>query len=291
MTTVFSYLKRFAYPLVLLAVAFFVTQYASGQAPIGLYGNQGYTTFSAGTGTSVTVSAFQTVGVLTGAPTGNATYTLDTAANLCNLFPQLANTATLGFTYDWTVINTSNFPIAIAAGTGDTISSQWETAVPPQSQRRFKISLANCSAGAQAATITGGATAPEIQEAYGSAVVTGPVATGAIPIATFGNGAFSGIMSSIPTAAETLTTDTAANLCKATPVAGVAATGGFFTDWYIKDASAGAFTITMAGGTGVTLVGTGTAAQNFVRHLRYVFTNCAVGSEAVSLVSLETTAF
>jgi hypothetical protein len=73
---------------------------------------------------------------------------------------------------------------------------------------------------------------------------------------------------------------------------------GWNYDWYIWNNSLGAFTITAIGGSGVTLVGTGTVAQNFVRHFKVVLNSCQTISPqgtalvpAVQLISLETAAF
>lgn len=101
-----------------------------------------------------------------------------------------------------------------------------------------------------------------------------------------------GLLKGTPTGAATYTTDTAANLCAAFPQVGSTGNQPAAYDLYIKNTSAGANTITMAGGAGVTLVGTGTTAQNFVRHFKVALTECRAGqTAAVRLYSLETTAF
>lgn len=289
-----SILSRAAYVAALLAAALLFANLSEAQTPIGLYGNLGNQTWSLGTGTSVNVTAAQMVGVASGAPTGAATYTTDSATNLCALFPQVANTATFNFTWDWYLGNTSNFAISLAGGTGVTITAATDvfnpTVVAPNSRRHYRVTLTQCG-GTPAASVQGFEPAPSIGESYGSAVAVGPVATGTISIATFGNAVFAGVMGTVPTAAETLTTDTATALCAATPVSGLASTNGFYTDWYLKNTSAGANTATVSAGAGVTVTGTATATQNNVRHFRVIFTNCGAGTQAVTYLSLEMAAF
>ena len=99
----------------------------------------------------------------------------------------------------------------------------------------------------------------------------------------------SAILVGTPTAGATYTTPTATALCAQFPFLGNGANNRWSYDWFVKNTSAGANTITLAGGTGVTLVGTGTAAQNTIRHFKIVFTSCT--TPAVQLVSLDTAAF
>ncbi len=129
---------------------------------------------------------------------------------------------------------------------------------------------------------------------------------GNIPISTAGNTAVGtatiaanqlmGILTGTPVAAATYTTDTATNICSMFPFVGAQSVNNWNYDFYVKNTSAGANTITFAGGAGVTLVGTGTAAQNFLRHFKIVLNACPVPgttspTAAVQLISLETTAF
>jgi hypothetical protein len=285
--------RRVLYVLALIAAGFLLDSViAHAQAPVGLYGNMGLTTYSLGTGTSVTISAFQTVGLAIGTPSAAATYTTDTAANLCALFPAVANTATSNFTYDFILANNSNFPITMAAGANVTLTAATAAinpvTVPPNVRRHFKITLNSCS-GSGAASWQAFELAPTVWEGLGGGTVAGPGATGSLSIATQGLQSIAGIMTDSCAAGCTLTTDTAANLCSLTPVNGLTSTNNFYTDWYVK--ATGASTATLAGGTGVTLVGTGTAASAAVRHFRFQFVNCGSGTAAINLVSLETTAF
>ena len=85
-----------------------------------------------------------------------------------------------------------------------------------------------------------------------------------------------GVFTITPTAARTLTTDTAANI-----VAGItgAAVGTSFTFDLIVLA---AYDVTVAGGTGVTVVGSG-VVNNSSGTFRVVITNVTAGNEAVSI--------
>jgi hypothetical protein len=133
------------------------------------------------------------------------------------------------------------------------------------------------------------------------------------PLGPYGNAGFSntaltntttvpafsmvGLVTGTPTAGATYTTDTALNLCSLFPFVGLQTAGASFSwDWYIKNTAGGAFTITVAIGTGVILSGTGTVAQNNMRHFKMVLTACPpVGlttpTAAAIAYSLETAAF
>jgi hypothetical protein len=99
-----------------------------------------------------------------------------------------------------------------------------------------------------------------------------------------------GVLTGTPTAAANYTTPTAVQFCALFPF--VATSNGTYDyDWVLKNTSAGANTITMVAGAGVTLSGTGTAAQNTVRLFKISLNNCTAGSEAVRLWSLSTGTF
>lgn len=103
-----------------------------------------------------------------------------------------------------------------------------------------------------------------------------------------------GVLTGTPTAAANYTTPTAANICAALPRFGLSSAGTNTNDmvhWFIKNTSGGANTITLVAGSGVTIVGTATIAQNVVRHYLVVPTACpnpATGTPtaAVSIVSV-----
>jgi hypothetical protein len=56
----------------------------------------------------------------------------------------------------------------------------------------------------------------------------------------------------------------------------------------IRNTSAGAFTITVTAGTGGTVSGTATIAQNNTKSFLVVFTNVTPGTEAFTIYSLGT---
>lgn len=101
-----------------------------------------------------------------------------------------------------------------------------------------------------------------------------------------------GILTGTPTAAANYTTPTATALCAMFPFVAAQAASNFHWSLYVKNTSAGANTITFVAGSGVTLVGTGTVAQNNVRQFEVVLNECRVGSTAAAqLISLNTSAF
>lgn len=61
---------------------------------------------------------------------------------------------------------------------------------------------------------------------------------------------------------------------------------GAGTHFFIKNTSDDAETITVVGGTNVTVTGTATIAQNYSKQFMLVFTNVTSGSEAVTLQSM-----
>ena len=66
--------------------------------------------------------------------------------------------------------------------------------------------------------------------------------------------------------------------------------GSSFT-LHIRNTASGANTLTVAAGTGGTISGTATVAQNNAKTFRIVFTNITSGSEAYTAYSLGTTVF
>jgi hypothetical protein len=91
-----------------------------------------------------------------------------------------------------------------------------------------------------------------------------------------------GLILTVPTAARTFTTPTATAILAAIDAPKV----GAAFDLNIRNTSAGSFAITVAGGTGVTVVGTATTAQNIVSRFRGVVTG--VDTPAVSLYRVGT---
>ena len=106
-----------------------------------------------------------------------------------------------------------------------------------------------------------------------------------------------GLLTVTGTTGMTLTTDTATNICSLFPFVGNSGAQNWAYDFYAKDTGASA-TTTFAGGSGVTLVGTGTVVggANNVRHFKVVLNACPVNgailpTAAVQLISLEASAF
>ena len=95
------------------------------------------------------------------------------------------------------------------------------------------------------------------------------------------------IIRGVPTAAATYTSATAAAIVAA--IGGDCAIGTTFMVVVIN-ASAGANTITIAGGTGVTVSGVATIVQNASKEFLGRVTAVAAGSEAITLYGLGSTA-
>ena len=95
------------------------------------------------------------------------------------------------------------------------------------------------------------------------------------------------IIRGVPAAAATYTTATAAAVVAA--IGGDCAIGTTFMVVVIN-ASAGANTITIAGGTGVTVSGVATVVQNASKEFLGRVTAVAAGSEAITLYGLGSTA-
>jgi len=114
----------------------------------------------------------------------------------------------------------------------------------------------------------------------------------AIDTATLSRSQMTGILIGTPTAAASYTTPSATVLCEMFPFVASQNVSNFGWDWVVKNTSAGAFTITVLAGAGVTVSGTATAAQSTVRHFKAVLTECRSGSTAAATIfSLTTGAF
>ena len=98
---------------------------------------------------------------------------------------------------------------------------------------------------------------------------------------------YNAIVRGVPTAAATYTTATAAAIVAA--IGGDCAVGTTFM-MVVLNASAGANTITVAGGTDVTVSGVATVAQNASKVFLGRVTNVTSGSEAITLYGLGSTA-
>lgn len=101
--------------------------------------------------------------------------------------------------------------------------------------------------------------------------------TTAADTATLTTNQIAGLLTGTPTAAANYTTPTAAQICSALPQVQQVSSGtnnNFALDFFIKNTSAGANTITVVAGAGVTATGTMTIAQNTIRHFLLVPTAC-----------------
>jgi len=121
-----------------------------------------------------------------------------------------------------------------------------------------------------------------------------PFRTGntAADTATLVSGQMSGLLTGTPTAAANYTTPTATQLCALFPFVKSGANTGFWWDMWVKNTSAGANTITVVAGSGVTVVGTATIAQNALKHFRIVLNQCGpTVTPAAQVISLGTSTF
>jgi hypothetical protein len=110
-----------------------------------------------------------------------------------------------------------------------------------------------------------------------------PTATATLSAAN----SYNTIIRGVPTAAATYTTATAEAIVAA--IGGDCAVGTTFM-LVVLNASAGANTITIAGGTDVTVSGVATIAQNASKVFLGRVTNVTAGSEAITLYGLGSTA-
>jgi hypothetical protein len=110
-----------------------------------------------------------------------------------------------------------------------------------------------------------------------------PTATATLSAAN----SYNTIIRGVPTAAATYTTATAAAIVAA--IGGDCAVGTTFM-LVVLNASAGANTITVAGGTDVTVSGVATVAQNASKVFLGRVTNATSGTEAITLYGLGSTA-
>ena len=110
-----------------------------------------------------------------------------------------------------------------------------------------------------------------------------PTATATLSVAN----SYNVIIRGVPSAAATYTTATAAAVVAA--IGGDCAIGTTFMVVVIN-ASAGAYTITIAGGTSVTVSGVATVAQNASKVFLGRVTAVTAGSEAITLYGLGSTA-
>lgn len=90
--------------------------------------------------------------------------------------------------------------------------------------------------------------------------------------------------------AATYTTPSATALCSLWPFVGSSNAASFNWDWFVRDTAAGSNSITVAAGSGVTVSGTATVAQNNIKHFKVNVTGCG-GTPAAVVYSLGTSVF
>ena len=117
----------------------------------------------------------------------------------------------------------------------------------------------------------------------GNMGLAAPTATATLTAAN----SYNTIIRGVPTTGATYTTATAAAIVAA--IGGDCAVGTTFMV-VVLNASAGANTITIAGGTDVTVSGVATVAQNASKVFLGRVTNVTAGSEAITLYGLGSTA-
>jgi len=117
----------------------------------------------------------------------------------------------------------------------------------------------------------------------GQMKLAAPTATATLTAAN----SYNVIIRGVPTAAATYTTATAADIVAA--IGSDCAVGTTFMV-VVLNASAGANTITVAGGTDVTVSGVATVAQNASKVFLGRVSNVTAGSEAITLYGLGSTA-
>lgn len=86
---------------------------------------------------------------------------------------------------------------------------------------------------------------------------------------------------------NSLVTASAANLCALWPQQNNSNAGPFSWDFWIKSTSG---TATLTGGSNVTILGTGTASANNIRHFVFTAMTCAPPGSVIG-ISMETSAF
>jgi hypothetical protein len=92
---------------------------------------------------------------------------------------------------------------------------------------------------------------------------------------------FSGIVAGSGNTTQTLTTDTAANICAAFPFVGSTNAQGWNYIVWLKNVNSG--NLTLSAGSGVTLVGTATTPTLNIRPLIVSLINCSPGNQAVTI--------
>lgn len=135
--------ERIVMATVFLTIAGYLYLDAQNPATLHYAGNLGFQQQTISTQTPTLTSNQMAPGVTTFSNAGAVTYTTDTAANICSLFPSVGNTSDQGFAYDWYVKSTGAGGInAPTLGTGVTLTGTGTAATV--TVRHFKVVLTAC---------------------------------------------------------------------------------------------------------------------------------------------------
>lgn len=208
-----------------------------------------------------TITAAGIVGKATNRTGSTAAYTdtTDTAANLFTAMTGAFNTMAFEYTY----YNNTLGLATITGGTGVTVTagSVSNALVPPACWARFLVTLTSNAAATMQVVATGPNAVLPASQFTSISSGNGTLAAGAIEGAAFCTLATSG--------ATALTTRTAAQMLAQVP------NGQIGMTWLVRVYNTNAGTLTITGGTGVTVTGTATIATNIFRDYQAQITGTA----------------
>lgn len=229
-----------------------VIQSGSAVVPVSKEISTALSTVGAGTVTAAGITGGVTA--RGGAQSGAAfTDTSDTAANIVALLGGAAN----GSAFEWTYQNATNAVATLTGGTGVTLTQ----VVPANTYARFLVTQTSATAVTITAIATGQNAALPISQFVTIAAGNGTLAAGNMEGAAWCNLASSG--------ATAMTTRTAAQLIAGIPNAQIGMT------YMLMIFNSNGGTLTLTGGTGVTITGTATIATNIVRFYQVSITGAA----------------
>lgn len=181
------------------------------------------------------------------------TDTSDTAVNIIALLGGAAN----GSAFEWTYQNATNAVATLTGGTGVTLTQ----VVPANTYARFLVTQASATTVTITAIAMGQNAALPISQFVTISAASGTLAAGNMEGAAWCNLASSG--------ATAMTTRTAAQLIANIPNAQIGMT------YMLMIFNSNGGTLTLTGGTGVTITGTATIATNIVRFYNVSITGAA----------------
>lgn len=229
-----------------------VIQSGSAVVPVSKEISTALNTVGAGTITAAGITGGVTA--RGGAQSGAAfTDTSDTAVNIIALLGGAPN----GSAFEWTYQNSTNAVATLTGGTGVTLTQ----VVPANTYARFLVTQTAATTVTITAIATGQNAALPVSQFVTIAAGNGTLAAGNMEGAAWCNLASSG--------ATAMTTRTAAQLIANIPNAQI----GMNYMLMIFNSNGG--TLTLTGGTGVTITGTATIATNIVRFYNVSITGAA----------------